>query len=118
MSRVGAWHIGIERLDLAHAEPFAPPLPERHLLAPDGRPVETHVASLYPAQQAQQRLFDYARPQLEFHGLLRPGGAVRYLRRALPLPRQPARLAAACLLGERDEDERLLQMALNLLHKV
>ncbi|MBW6193412.1 hypothetical protein KZ855_29380, partial [Pseudomonas aeruginosa] len=27
MSRVGAWHIGIERLDLAHAEPFAPPLP-------------------------------------------------------------------------------------------
>ncbi|MBW6114355.1 type III secretion system protein PscX, partial [Pseudomonas aeruginosa] len=48
MSRVGAWHIGIERLDLAHAEPFAPPLPERHLLAPDGRPVETHVASLYP----------------------------------------------------------------------
>ncbi|HGP1238895.1 TPA: hypothetical protein ACLF0R_006007, partial [Pseudomonas aeruginosa] len=21
MSRVGAWHIGIERLDLAHAEP-------------------------------------------------------------------------------------------------
>ncbi|MBW6135204.1 hypothetical protein KZ847_33560, partial [Pseudomonas aeruginosa] len=41
MSRVGAWHIGIERLDLAHAEPFAPPLPERHLLAPDGRPVET-----------------------------------------------------------------------------
>ncbi|MGV8420441.1 hypothetical protein [Pseudomonas aeruginosa] len=77
MSRVGAWHIGIERLDLAHAEPFAPPLPERHLLAPDGRPVETHVASLYPAQQA-----------------------------------------AACLLGERDEDERLLQMALNLLHKV
>ncbi|MCA4130857.1 type III secretion system protein PscX, partial [Pseudomonas aeruginosa] len=55
MSRVGAWHIGIERLDLAHAEPFAPPLPERHLLAPDGRPVETHVASLYPAQQALLR---------------------------------------------------------------
>ena len=114
MSRVGAWHIGIERLDLAHAEPFAPPLPERHLLAPDGRPVETHVASLYPAQQAQQRLFDYARPQLEFHGLLRPGD----LRLALTLPGQPALQAAACLLGERDEDERLLQMALNLLHKV
>ncbi|SPY53222.1 type III secretion protein [Pseudomonas aeruginosa] len=121
MSRVGAWHIGIERLDLAHAEPFAPPLPERHLLAPDGRPVETHVASLYPAQQAQQRLFDYARPQLEFHGLLRPGDfrqALRDLRLALTLPRQPALQAAACLLGERDEDERLLQMALNLLHKV
>ncbi|MBF3101772.1 hypothetical protein HKW93_35685, partial [Pseudomonas aeruginosa] len=33
-------------------------------------------------------------------------------------PRQPALQAAACLLGERDEDERLLQMALNLLHKV
>ncbi|HGH3407103.1 TPA: type III secretion system protein PscX [Pseudomonas aeruginosa] len=111
MSRVGAWHIGIERLDLAHAEPFAPPLPERHLLAPDGRPVETHVASLYPAQQAQQRLFDYARPQLEFHGLLRPGDfrrALRDLRLALTLPRQPALQAAACLLGERDEDERLL----------
>ncbi len=121
MSRVGAWHIGIERLDLAHAEPFAPPLPERHLLAPDGRPVETHVASLYPAQQAQQRLFDYARPELEFHGLLRPGDfrqALRDLRLALTLPRQPALQAAACLLGERDEDERLLQMALNLLHKV
>ena len=94
---------------------------ERHLLAPDGRPVETHVASLYPAQQAQQRLFDYARPQLEFHGLLRPGDfrrALRDLRLALTLPRQPALQAAACLLGERDEDERLLQMALNLLHKV
>ncbi|HGB7289653.1 TPA: hypothetical protein ACIXXC_001762 [Pseudomonas aeruginosa] len=37
---------------------------------------------------------------------------------ALTLPRQPALQAAACLLGERDEDERLLQMALNLLHKV
>ena len=77
MSRVGAWHIGIERLDLAHAEPFAPPLPERHLLAPDGRPVETHVASLYPAQQAQQRLFDYARPQLEFHGRCAPATSAR-----------------------------------------
>lgn len=79
------------------------------------------VASLYPAQQAQQRLFDYARPQLEFHGLLRPGDfrqALRDLRLALTLPRQPALQAAACLLGERDEDERLLQMALNLLHKV
>ena len=77
-----------------------------------GRPVETHVASLYPAQQAQQRLFDYARPQLEFHGLLRPGDfrrALRDLRLALTLPRQPALQAAACLLGERDEDERLLQ---------
>lgn len=90
MSRVGAWHIGIERLDLAHAEPFAPPLPERHLLAPDGRPVETHVASLYPAQQAQQRLFDYARPQLEFHGLLRPGDFRRALRDLRLASRCPA----------------------------
>ncbi|VTQ01653.1 type III secretion protein [Pseudomonas aeruginosa] len=100
MSRVGAWHIGIERLDLAHAEPFAPPLPERHLLAPDGRPVETHVASLYPAQQAQQRLFDYARPQLELHGLLRPGDfrrALRDLRLALTLPAsRPCRPRPAC----------------------
>ena len=66
-------------------------------------------------------LFDYARPQLELHGLLRPGDfrrALRDLRLALTLPRQPALQAAACLLGERDEDERLLQMALNLLHKV
>ncbi|MDE9363703.1 type III secretion system protein PscX, partial [Pseudomonas aeruginosa] len=116
MSRVGAWHIGIERLDLAHAEPFAPPLPERHLLAPDGRPVETHVASLYPAQQAQQRLFDYARPQLGFHGLLRPGDfrrALRDLRLALTLPRPPALPAAPCLLAVRGEDERLPQNALN-----
>ncbi|MBF2953277.1 type III secretion system protein PscX, partial [Pseudomonas aeruginosa] len=43
---------------------------------------------------------------------------LRDLRLALTLPGQPALQAAACLLGERDEDERLLQMALNLLHKV
>ncbi|MFP9017687.1 type III secretion system protein PscX, partial [Pseudomonas aeruginosa] len=69
----------------------------------------------------QHRLFSYSSPQLDFHGLLLPGDfrqALRALRLALTLPRQPALQAAACLLGERDEDERLLQMALNLLHKV
>ncbi len=44
--------------------------------------------------------------------------AGRWRPTSLTLPRQPALQAAACLLGERDEDERLLQMALNLLHKV
>ncbi|MGC3664216.1 hypothetical protein ACPTI4_31510, partial [Pseudomonas aeruginosa] len=61
---------------------------------PDGRPVETHVACLKPAQQAQLRLFDFARPQLELHGLLRPADfrrALRDHRLALTLPRQPAR---------------------------
>ncbi|MBG4651939.1 hypothetical protein I5F74_17630 [Pseudomonas aeruginosa] len=38
MSRVGAWHIGIERLDQAHAEPVAPPQPARPQLAPHRRP--------------------------------------------------------------------------------
>ncbi|MGA4815247.1 YscX family type III secretion protein [Pseudomonas aeruginosa] len=119
MSRVGAWHIGIERARPGACRAVRAAPPERHLLAPDGRPVETHVASLVsPRSGRNSALFDYARPQLEFHGLLQARRYRQALRGLSPGAHAapPAGLqAAACLLGERLKTRPTAATALNLL---
>jgi type III secretion protein X len=96
-------------------------LPERYLLPPDGRSIEAHVESLYPYGLSERPLINFARPDEVFLELLRPDvfrQVLSALRQRLSQSDEPTFIALSQLLLERADDEKLLRMALHLLHKV
>ena len=121
MSRISGLHIGIEHLSEVDSAHDLAGLPERYVLPPDGHSVEAHFDALYPARRAEQQWLDLARPSGHFHELLRPQAfrqALAQLRQTLEASPDPHLHAAAQLIAARSDDEQLLRMALNLLHKV
>ncbi|AAS58566.1 translocation protein YopX [Yersinia pestis] len=122
MSRIiTAPHIGIEKLSAISLEELSCGLPERYALPPDGHPVEPHLERLYPTAQSKRSLWDFASPGYTFHGLHRAQDYRRELDtlQSLLTTSQSSELqAAAALLKCQQDDDRLLQIILNLLHKV
>ncbi|MDR9860962.1 MULTISPECIES: YscX family type III secretion protein [Pseudomonas] len=121
MSRISAPHIGIEQLTEVGEHHRTAALPERYVLPPDGRSIETHLDNLYPADLAGRRLLAFACPTEGFDELLRPQAfrhALKDLEQQVRSSDVPELQAALALLQARNEDEYLLQMALHLLHKV
>jgi len=121
VSRISGLHIGIEHLSEVDSAHDLAGLPERYVLPPDGHSVEAHFDALYPARRAEQQWLSLARPTGQFHELLRPQAfrqALNGLRHTLQASDSAPLQAAAGLIAQRSDDEHLLRMALNLLHKV
>lgn len=122
MTRITAPHVGIEGLSIFTELELGEQLPGRYSLPPDGQSIEAHFERLYPANTAEQKLVDFAKPQTSFHGLRRPGDFRRVMdevRKELESDHDsPVMAEAAQLLRQTQEDEAMLQMALNLLHRV
>ncbi|MDF9618795.1 hypothetical protein P5705_14175 [Pseudomonas entomophila] len=87
-------------------------------LTPCGEQVAAQIPRLYPANQSQQALAAYARPSTgAFAELLSPQ-AYRRARDELRNAMRECDHPAARWLGEREDDERQLQMLVQLLIEV
>ncbi len=122
MTRITAPHIGIEGLSAITETELDVGLPGRYALPPDGQSIEAHFERLYPANTAEQTLVDFAKPASSFHGLRRPSDFRRVMTEVRvqleSMDKQADVHKAAALLRETQENEAMLQMALNLLHRV
>ncbi|KUE80845.1 type III secretion apparatus assembly protein SctX [Aeromonas schubertii] len=121
MSRISAAHIGIEQLSAITLEELSLGLPGRYALPPDGHSIEPHLERLYPGAPSERTLWAFATPEGVFHELHRARDFQRELDALLPVlagSESPLLRDAASVLESQQQELRLLQMTLNLLHKV
>lgn len=121
MSEIGA--VGIERVSTISVAETSNKLPDRHALLPDGQAVVAYAEQLYPVNNIQRQMMAFADPSAALMTCWRNDDFRRSLGVLIDYLHSKQQdnksfFDAIELLEKLNEEQSLLQITLNLLHKV